>query len=164
MKKKYLVTVDGDRYIWQRIDDCLNTTVKRPSLFEVIKKFPKIFRNMEVDRRHAIYVVSLYTFIFAVFSAGKTKEITIIVGFVAFLLSLLLGSFARFTDKINAKLIVFLIIYPVSMLIYFSCYTYISQIEILNKDNVGNTLTAISLVITIFCELYKILADLSLLV
>lgn len=119
---------------------------------------------MEVDRRHAIYVVSLYTFIFAVFSAGKTKEITIIVGFVAFLLSLLLGPFARFTDKINAKLIVFLIIYPVSMLIYFSCYTYISQIEILNKDNVGNTLTAISLVITIFCELYKILADLSLLV
>ena len=164
MKKQYLVTVDEDRYIWQRIDDCLNTTVKRPSLFEVIKKFPKIFRNMEVDRRHAIYVVSLYTFIFAVFSAGKTKEITIIVGFVAFLLSLLLGPFARFTDKINAKLIVFLIIYPVSMLIYFSCYTYISQIEILNKDNVGNTLTAISLVITIFCELYKILADLSLLV
>lgn len=164
MKKTYFVTVNEDRYIWQKVDDCLNTTVKRPSLFEVIKKFPKIFRNMEADRRHAIYVVSLYTFIFAVFYSGKTKKITIIVGFVAFLLSLLLGSFARFTDKINAKLIVFLIIYPVSILIYFSYYTYISQIEILNKDNVGNTLTAISLVITIFFELYKILADLSLLV
>ena len=36
MKKKYLVTVDGDRYSWQKISDNSNITPKEPSLIEVI--------------------------------------------------------------------------------------------------------------------------------
>ena len=57
MKKKYLVTVDGDRYIWQRIDDNSDIALKEPSLIEVIKKLTKIFRHMGADRWLAMLAV-----------------------------------------------------------------------------------------------------------
>ena len=57
MKKKYLVTVNGDRYIWQKVDDCSNRASKKVSFVEVMRKMPKAIKNMEGDRLSAIKAI-----------------------------------------------------------------------------------------------------------
>lgn len=41
MKKKYLVTVNGDRYIWQKVDDCLNENEKNHYYMKLLENLLK---------------------------------------------------------------------------------------------------------------------------
>lgn len=160
MKKKYLVTVDGDRYIWQRIDDCPNGTSKKVSFDEVMRKIPEVIKNMKRDRCSAIAAIVLETVIVVGLSWFMFKDITIIAAFVALLFTILLGPLSQIIKSINAKLIIFLVVYPMCMWIYISVYKYIEIIDLLSKDHIGDTLTALALAITVIYELYKILEEL----
>lgn len=161
MKKKYLVTVNGDRYIWQRIDDNSDITLKEPSFLEVVKKLPKIFKHMRTDRHHAMYAISGYTILLIVFSIYEIEDVTIIAALIAFLFSLLIGPFNGLVREMNTELKVCLGIYPFCIWFYNIGYSYIVKIRPLNRGNIGNTLTAVSLGITMSYELYKMLAKLS---
>ena len=159
MKKKYLVTVDGDRYIWQKVDDCSNRASKKVSFVEVMRKMPKAVKNMEGDRLSAIKAIVVETVIVVGLSWRMYKDITIIAAFVAFSLTILLGPLSQIIKSINKKLVAFLIVYPACMLFYI-CYTHITAIELLSKDSIGDTLTALSLAITVIYELYEVLKEL----
>lgn len=159
MKKKYLVTVDGDRYIWQKVDDCSNKASKKVSFVEVMRKMPKAIKNMEGDRLSAIKAIVVETVIVVGLSWRMYKDITIIAAFVAFSLTILLGPLSQIIKSINKKLVAFLIVYPACMLSYI-CYTHITAIELLSKDSIGDTLTALSLAITVIYELYEVLKEL----
>lgn len=160
MKKKYLVTVDGDRYIWQRIDDCSNRTSKKVSFVEVIRKTPGACKNIERDRRRAIKAVLFETAVVVGLSWFMFKNITIIAAFVALSFTILLGPLSQTIKSINTKLILFLIVYPGCMLFYIGVYKYIETIDLLSRDHIGDTLTAIALAITVIYELYKVLEEL----
>lgn len=162
MKKKYLVTVDGDRYIWQKISDNSNITPKEPSLIEVIKKLPKIFIHMGADRWLAMLAVLGETCLIAGLSCYMFQNIAIIAAFVALVFTVVLGPLSRWIGNLNNKLCSFLIIYPVCMICYIVFYDRASQIKLLSSDNIGNTLTAVSLIITIVYELFKMFSNLSL--
>lgn len=54
MKKKYLVTVNGDRYIWQKVDDCLNENEKESLLHEAVRK--SLEKRLQVIFR-IIYII-----------------------------------------------------------------------------------------------------------
>lgn len=53
MKKKYLVTVNGDRYIWQKVDDCLNENEKESLLHEAVRK--SLEKKITSNIPHYIY-------------------------------------------------------------------------------------------------------------
>lgn len=110
MKKKYLVTVDGDRYIWQKISDNSNITPKEPSLIEVIKKLPKIFRHMGADRWLAMLAVLGETCLIAGLSCYMFQNIAIIAAFVALVFTVVLGPLSRWVGNLNNKLCSFLTI------------------------------------------------------
>ncbi len=46
------------------------------------------------------------------------------------------------------------------MLFYIGVYKYIETIDLLSRDHIGDTLTAIALAITVIYELYKVLEEL----
>lgn len=160
MKKKYLVTVDGDRYIWQKVDDCSNRASKKVSFVEVMRKTPGACKNIERDRRRAIKAVLFETAVVVGLSWYMSKDITIIAAFVALSLTILLGPFSKKIKSLNTKLIIFLLVYPICMLVYIFVYKYIETIDLLSKDHIGDTLTAIALAITVIYELYKALEEL----
>ena len=45
-------------------------------------------------------------------------------------------------------------------MLFYICYTHITAIELLSKDSIGDTLTALSLAITVIYELYEVLKEL----
>ncbi|MBS5640844.1 hypothetical protein KHX12_05250 [butyrate-producing bacterium] len=71
MKKKYLVTVNGDRYIWQKVDDCLNENEKESLLHEAVRK--SLEKRLQVIFR-IIYIILIGS---AILRKGQTTRLSL---------------------------------------------------------------------------------------
>lgn len=147
MKKKYLVTVNGDRYIWQKVDDCLNENEKESLLHEAVRK--SLEKRLQVIFR-IIYIILIGSAILlcsVLFISGMItvdQAISLIAGVFAFFFSIcvVLNDYNKVKfENIFWYSVISTMLFLIVYLLLAPQITLSENLQCFRLINIGNTLT-----------------------
>lgn len=142
---------------YQNYTTTVHNGIKERTFATKIKTWVKIkkaaFFHIPKQIRKAFLFLSFYFSLLTLIIIFCNNEFAVRVAFVAFISSFLLGPCKFFIrDKIYGALIVFLLSAGVGFFLgefyFFVANRYIAPVKILNRDNIGNLLTILSLLIS----------------
>ena len=161
MKKTYFVTIDEGRYIWQKVDDCLNENEKESLLHETVRK--SLEKRLQVIFR-IIYIILIGSAILlcsVLFISGMItvdRAISLTAGIFAFFFSIcvVLNDYnkVKFENILWYSVIstmLFLIVY----LLLAPQITLSENLKCFRLINIGNTLTFFGLFFSTGVFYYK---------